>query len=770
MPAHRGGRVEANALPWDELTGQQRAAVQRVSQFILAAIDSVDTRPAEGMTSVRTSQIVFVDGDRGTGKTSVLLTIAQLLARRRAADPRVDGNAKSLREVRDRVVWLETLDLEPLKGNNMFAALLVRLGRLLEIEDGKEIPLAHYLADGDGPAATLAALVALQNDAVLMWDARRPSSEPDAHVHAILRAERAGLEINERTRKVLDKIARALPAGRATNPVFVVPVDDFDLAPTLCFEVLQLARILAIDRLVFVVAGNTRIAEAMLRLGSEGALRRVGGDAADVAHLAMEISSNNMRKLVPPAQRVPLLRLPVSAALDLAAGSLRHHLEATFIESNQAPTGRATLSLLRWLGLEEGRTASGGWRVAEWLSGTPRQVLDRGELFADHPGNPGDWGEKLLADVLHACGQEVREDWTLPVEFRETIARALDVGARLRLDLQGAGISAVVERLPMQVVRRDGVRLEFDRPELTFQLHEHRLDERTTTTIVFAHDLAVSLWGAYFPTGSLAASCAPGPGAGAVWEGDRQKELWVAWPIPDWWSFRDFERFNHHWELHRASCEGDFGSAWLAALLEVVSDSPPQPNAGGRSAAHLGKLFADVVRETPPRRAARRVLRSSVLSCVLRLVAPESASGIAGAMLQHAGASALLDDLETIERVRFARAATWADLATLEVWTTATWRLAWGLSVALAEARLADLARQAFASRGRHVDENASAELVPIPKTDPIWSTLAGREYALAREAFAGRTEENVLRDLYQYSFDPNPEDVARVRHRRHNG
>ncbi len=62
--------------------------------------------------------------------------------------------------------------------------------------------------------------------------------------------------------------------------LFVLPVDDFDLAPAHCLELLRLIRMITTPRLVFVVAGNIRVAETVLRLKSEGDLSALAGTDA----------------------------------------------------------------------------------------------------------------------------------------------------------------------------------------------------------------------------------------------------------------------------------------------------------------------------------------------------------------------------------------------------------------------------------------------------------------------------------------------------------
>ena len=80
-------RLEAIPLSWDALSEQQRNAVEAASGWLVDALGSIPPlkdRPEEPRKSGpvldrnRRSQIGFIDGDRGMGTSSVLLTLQAL--------------------------------------------------------------------------------------------------------------------------------------------------------------------------------------------------------------------------------------------------------------------------------------------------------------------------------------------------------------------------------------------------------------------------------------------------------------------------------------------------------------------------------------------------------------------------------------------------------------------------------------------------------------------------------------------------------------------
>ena len=322
-------RLEAIPLAWASLTDIQKDAVESVSGWLLDALDAIphtytaaDTRrsrhgiPTPALDRKRRSQLAFIDGDRGTGKSSVLLTLMELTTAGEFPGT-LPESVEALHQQRDRVVWPEVLDMEPLsQGTNLFAAILARIDQLLisRVEDTP--PLAAVLRNQDGYADTATKLQQLQNDAAIVWERMDYGShggDPQARALWVMQAEKAGLEMHRRFGEVVDGVARTLQTRKSEPPLlFVLPVDDFDLAPAHCLQLLRLIRMVTTPGLFFLVAANTRIAEFVLKLKSEGELMKLAGskasDTKDVFDHATEIAANNMRKLVPPGQQVRLER------------------------------------------------------------------------------------------------------------------------------------------------------------------------------------------------------------------------------------------------------------------------------------------------------------------------------------------------------------------------------------------------------------------------------------------------------------------------------
>lgn len=421
----------------------------------------------------------------------------------------------------------------------------------------------------------------------------------------------------------------------------------------------------------------------------------------EVRDCAAEIAANNMRKLLPPVQRARLAELRLTEALDLGAGALRKSLEAVKIKMNQAPTKESSISLAKLLLVHE--PGSGGSMAAQWLEGTPRQVLDLTETFArirtdGHRINKGkedgrrinknERDDQLIVTIFEEIRRQIREDWRVPFELRQRLDDMLATTPRLSFDLASvvrfeqeyhervplqelddcilylsapAAIRVFVpaeqtlrERTPFDALEQMPVR-KVGRYELP-ETNQVRLELHTRLAggILFAHDLMSC--GGYMRHSPLTYNGTFGPRVTFGWVNTATGgDPLIEWPKPEWWTFRDFERFAEHWCAHVDRPQRHYGFAWLAAMLEVVMNEPCRPGPDGIAKERVADLVGGIVDERPWH-AARRLLRRSVIESVALLLAPEYMSGV---RIEDVGDSMLCflqTDAEIQARIRLARA------------------------------------------------------------------------------------------------------------------
>jgi len=688
MAAFRSRRLEAYPFEWSALTSRQKEAVEFVSELLVDALDGLSKAPATGseFDFDRRSQLAFVDGDRGTGKSSVLLAVQHLTSEDKANTEEFPEALQRLWARRHQLVWLATLDMEPMaRPANLLAAILARIGERVEYP-ARRAPgrMAAAFDELDEPEKAASDLQALEVDAVLAWRGTDPQrslrAEPTAYAAEVMASERAGLRLAPRFDAVLGAFSKLLAPDKGPERMFVIPVDDFDLAPTRCLELLRIIRMVTSPRLFFLIAGNTRIAETVLRLQSEGDLATLAGQAFEILETravlltSMEIAANNLRKLLPPSQRVQLAEASVEEALNFrpapGAPTLREALEGIKFDRNNAPPDRATTSLSAFLFFEDplGPERYSGVR---WLGGTPRQLLDRTATLVDFIGTLKDYGRALLQRLAEDLVREAREHPSIERDHRERLARLLDATGTPRFNFPSELVIQSESSLRRKVPFEDGV-VRVRTPSTFLWWFRDQTKESNQQTVrvparlgaglTVLHDLAVSLWGGYlYPNSIHYQSEGFFRYADAQWGHNRRDR--VEWHLPEWWTLREFERWQGHYEFYAqtAGSTDDLIRAWLAAVLDVVLDR----HWGGHEGMGDRRLQEDLaaLAAERPERFARKYLRLSALVTISLLLAPESScsASLAGSLAGEDGPfwSALDDAL--VSRIRLWRARTYAD-------------------------------------------------------------------------------------------------------------
>lgn len=360
-------RPEAAPLPFHALTVVQQEAYRRLARLLTRAAGSArpPSAPPPGSGSAvaldfdRKSRVAVVSGGRGTGKTTAVLSLIHSVSARRGPEfgpsPSPSANeSPEQRRVREeeeqsrqelkadvealfnRVVWLDILDMAPLPvAANLFTAVLVRV----EEAAAQRLPPAlaeekprSFLDPPEVYDSPLEKLRRLQTDVALSWEGnlkeRSAALDATAFAAEVKRVEAVRLKMNRRLAEVLDGLA--VEFGRtagAADPLFVLPIDDFDLNPPRCLELLELLRTLSVPRLFFLALGDMDVAETICALQMAADVARVGGGGSeteyvpihkhDVQATVANVTGNVIRKLIPPAQRIYLEPMRVDHAVDL---------------------------------------------------------------------------------------------------------------------------------------------------------------------------------------------------------------------------------------------------------------------------------------------------------------------------------------------------------------------------------------------------------------------------------------------------------------------
>lgn len=336
-------RPEAQPVAWDALTDDQRKAAEQVCGILGHLAAQRWRAPEEKDRGVdlflphidveRLNHVVLIDGERGSGKTAVLVTLLYAWSMKvRGGEPRVALPPEEVLGKKPRVVPIGLVDLQPLpESSNLLVDLVGQLVRVVEAIDSdrrgpraperssrkhspapwqdmelEEPPVAKAWRDFLGAAAGWSANV---KDRSVKLDLEAYALEVDQW--------RKRLDATTRCFRALgDALVEAymewrrLPEGEP--PLFVVPIDDADMNPGRARELLDLVRTLWHPRIAFLMTGHSNLFREVLQKELEG---KAPSSAADVAAAIYD-------KAIPPTHRAELKELSVPERFRIAEGAL----------------------------------------------------------------------------------------------------------------------------------------------------------------------------------------------------------------------------------------------------------------------------------------------------------------------------------------------------------------------------------------------------------------------------------------------------------------
>ncbi|MDA1050040.1 MAG: hypothetical protein O3C40_06120 [Planctomycetota bacterium] len=676
-------RGEAQPFQWRSLNDGQRRAFQRI---VLALYESVQrlSRVASHQDAGELSfyervrddvnQTLLLSGDRGTGKTSLLVSIARAMIHASEWDEEIRSyeNARGtkgltdmgrpstqgsdaasynivgtkLATLREHVIWLEPLHMEILPGpTNLIAAILTRVEAIVDRlgvsgfrgESGHGRGILDVRSEYEN---TILELKRLTADVSLAWDGnldeRGANLDPDGFAAEVMRAERVRMALVSRFARVLDLIARFVPWDHGIhNPLFVLPVDDFDLNPPRCLELLRLLRMLRVPRLFSLILGDIRTMERVAQMHFTGEfakiakvrLHDVSAFESSLHGMHKPITNDALRKILPPAQRIYLKSLAGDEVLDFRpAGSdktlkawlaeLKINLNATSESEETIPTVLDfVLPQLLPRGVDAetadfGSTDSAAYSVVRTFDAPARVVADIWFRVAQRaedqiPGRPPSpsfvvpmYQEAVAADPYVTSDEtetlqqvfevydatrrwEVHHEW-VDVRFAEApkqhseLGQVVETAVSLQLCTEGKWLVAPHRHRsedPAEVAAANS------------RAGQRHLSNHATALFVLTHDMI-----ACHPNHAPDRHLAPAPSemclAATVWRLP-EEDVVVPWLAPPFRTFRSWDRFIFLWRQVNSrkftelsmQTEADYlAFAWLAigtSLLAPTTLSKP---------------------------------------------------------------------------------------------------------------------------------------------------------------------------------------------------
>ena len=247
-------------------------------------------------------------------------------------------------KLRNRVIPVQPIDMESLpNGTPLLAAILARVYRAVETHGTACNCRPSLLAEDPRDQPELQRLQQYQQRIARSLDSnlpsRRGSLDPEQYAEAVMSEEEYRLELVSDLEKVLSELSRRVKRqldgsdhyrrdlGNGEdgdrNVVFLVPIDDIDLNPSRCIELLRLLRFFSPPReLFFLLMGQYDLVEPIIKLQMAADFGRMLKEAGDLSTVSVaslknelaEVSLSNLRKMIPPNSRVKLPALTLSTA------------------------------------------------------------------------------------------------------------------------------------------------------------------------------------------------------------------------------------------------------------------------------------------------------------------------------------------------------------------------------------------------------------------------------------------------------------------------
>ncbi|MDD5265575.1 MAG: hypothetical protein PHO08_00420 [Methylococcales bacterium] len=335
---HFKPRQEAYPMKWGELLSPVRRAVADLLIHIYGAELENEARSKDKKDKREVANCFLVYGIRGTGKTTVLHSAKEAISSQedfftplKTKEERQDNELneytftkKSVEYLKNHIVWLPILNLEPLTANtNLLTTVLTRVRDALDKKnDGdKKSPAltSIYEEDSDSPRQQLNKLI---HDATLIWE---DILEVDTRGKASRQAVAADIyaSFSESFKKAMDALSKQLSREHGTNSngcSIVLPIDNIDRSADHLRAIVKLAQLLTHTHLWLVLAGDRADVETFLERAYWKELIS-GKDAADTVVkkrwdgedetlvMARRQTAAAYQKLLPPSHRIEINRV-----------------------------------------------------------------------------------------------------------------------------------------------------------------------------------------------------------------------------------------------------------------------------------------------------------------------------------------------------------------------------------------------------------------------------------------------------------------------------
>ncbi|MGE3725102.1 MAG: hypothetical protein AB7I41_06100 [Candidatus Sericytochromatia bacterium] len=594
--------IRKNAKPfnWASLhSSQQQAALQlfhMLNAFCLEANNSKSDEVIAGIQENRSANILFLDGKRGSGKSSILFSLIRATQneefKKQFLNQDISQELNTLLDsLQDQIVWLNVLDLELLpEPTNLLAAILVRIEAAFKMvlkdpcqgSSSKTILTASHCEDPWQAFSNLLTHVSVGWNTDLL---NRRNTDIDTHSSELLRVERSRLEFRN-FNQILTGLAKYYKQLKESCklPLFVLPIDDADLNPLRYLELFQLIRLIPSRHLVFLVAGKYDNLETLFKLSYVHELKQLANGLSyhpqsvfhhPIEEFATQLGYAAQRKIIPSGGHLIQLKdlsrqegasfIPPELTSDRSQKTLQ-----TLMESIKLPTETEEKDYLKpfqnfWGLISLNAEQAHEWsQTSEIFAGPIRSIYDMWQEFSKlSPQNPEQefsWEHflKLIEFIQSGFEASLSSEPALPIDFRERIRTIFESNGGIpSLDNKNkdivvlpAELTKYIERKQENTHKENPYKFRSVSPlKVYWESKENKkilLDNWRSGWLFLNHDLNLIKPGNNISRLNF-------DKASRFWASShifsREEHELLNWPMPDWFAFSHLEQFRVYWNL-----------------------------------------------------------------------------------------------------------------------------------------------------------------------------------------------------------------------------
>jgi hypothetical protein len=632
----------------------------------------------------RSNRVLLIDGDRGTGKSTLLVTLLKGYGKQVLGEE----PSEKFERMDGRIIPIGIIDLQPLPPQtNLPLHIAAHLKRVVEVVE----PLPFVNTENSAPLWEQPPLSQLREKwqrlmrLLATWDesleGRVGRSDVSAFVVETIEEELERGQLPERFREAVDALvdayAKKYPWPGRKKPLFLLAIDDADMNPRLSVKLLELLRKLWHPRLAFLVAGDSELFLSRLREALHAQGSKYVPEQGHYDRLAEDIYAKD----IPSSARFQLDSLTPSERVKRIS-EIRKLLKRYMVEVHHPVIPRdypeSPPSLRDYLLVNKQST--------EFLPNRLRQIDEltarlRRETVIEEAGNQSSAALRVIKwlwdqTVMEHCDEENQPLFTNMVRSSRLDGRLQLNTQRVRLkgefepaaQIHAAGAGRIIT---LQDLSRFQAFTTENYSDLTGSSGKN-LDEALTACWLLATDVATDvIHGSHFGEAAEPFEANSFQFAVASWKDTHSDNiLAVPWPLPAWKAPVDYVLFARHWrellDSGHPKNKGDVGllaRQFLSLAIQIAKDRavPSKEPAWWDGVADwpsiaegIAKLAGQADASSPRQQInARWALEGAVLIAAPESCLPvEEARSFLGALKKRLGA---LWPASGIQAIRLAR-------------------------------------------------------------------------------------------------------------------